>query len=101
MCKQIGSKQITRLIESVTEHDLENMPQAIKDRGWYDPLRILCNDGFVANPDCPMMMWYDDGVLIHSDVNKKVLIHDESNLKIYGVIGDIFKNSECEVTALF
>ncbi len=101
MCKGIGADKIKNLIESVTDEDLENMPSAIKYHGWYGPLRILLYDGFSADPDCPMMRWFIDGEEVHSVTCKKKLILEMPFHKVFGVIGSIFNNVECEVTALF
>ncbi|MBR5469657.1 MAG: hypothetical protein IKU78_04240 [Paludibacteraceae bacterium] len=101
LCKEIGKDRIKYLIEAVTDEDFKHMPLDIKYDGWYEPLRLMLYDGFSANPDCPMMKWYDDGEEVHCATQKKKLILDMGVHKIYGVIGSIFKNTECEVTALF
>ncbi len=101
MCKEIGPDRIKHLIETVTDEDLDHMPYAIKYHGWYEPMRILLNDGFSATPNCPMMKWYNDGEEIHLATSTKKLILDMPPHKVYGVIGSIFNNTECEVTAMF
>lgn len=101
MCKEIGKDGIKRLIESVTDQDLEQMPDAIRYHGWYEPLRIILSDGYTADRYCPMMRWYRDGEEVHMASYKKKLIFEMDNLKVYGIIGSIFFNTECEVTALF
>ena len=101
MCRDIGPDRIKNLIESVTEEELEHMPYSIKYHGWYGPLRILLLDGFSADPNCPMMKWYNDGEEVHMTACTKKLIFEMPHHKVYGVIGSIFANTECEVTALF
>lgn len=101
LCRGIGPDRIRNLIESVTEEDLEHMPYSIRYHGWYEPLRILLIDGFSADSNCPMMNWYNDGEEVHMATCTKKLILEMPSHKVYGVIGSIFKNSECEVTALF
>lgn len=101
MCKEIGKDGIKRLIESVTDQDLEQMPDVIRYHGWYEPLRIILSEGYTADRYCPMMRWYNDGEEVHIASCKKKLILEMDNLKVYGIIGSIFINTECEVTALF
>ena len=101
MCNEIGTDKIKDLIECVTDEDLENMPSAIKKGGWYEPLRILLYDGFRADPNCPMMRWFRDGEEVHMTSCTKKLILEMDTHKVYGIIGSIFNNTECEVTALF
>ena len=101
MCKGVGAEKIKHLIESVTDEDLENMPSIIKYHGWYGPLRILLYDGFSADPDCPMMKWFNDGEEVHLATCTKKLVLEMPSHKVFGVIGSIFKNTECEVTVLF
>ncbi|MBR5119322.1 MAG: hypothetical protein IK100_11875 [Muribaculaceae bacterium] len=99
LCKQIGAEKITRLIESVTEESFKRKPRGIEFRECHEALKIILNDGFSANPSCPMMIWYNN-IEQYNVTNKKVL-HEEANHKIYAATGDIFRNNECEVTALF
>lgn len=101
LCKQIGAEQITKLIEAVTEQNLKRKPCGIEFKECYEALKIILNDGFNADPNCPMMRWYNNFDRFHGVAYKKVLLHEEDNHKIYAVQGDIFKNHECEVTALF
>lgn len=100
LCKQIGAEQITKLIETVTEQNLIRKPRGIEFIECYNALKIILNDGFNADPNCPMMRWYND-IEKNRGTTSKVLLHEEANHKIYAVQGDIFKNHECEVTALF
>ena len=100
LCKQIGAEQITKLIEAVTEQNLKRKPRNIEFKECYEALKIILNDGFNANPNCPMMRWYND-IEKYRGTTSKALLHEEANHKIYAVQGSIFRNNECEVTALF
>ena len=100
LCKQIGAEQITKLIEAVTEQNLKRKPRNIEFKECYEALKIILNDGFNADPNCPMMRWYNNIEKNHGTTSK-ALLHEEANHKIYAVQGSIFRNNECEVTALF
>ena len=100
LCKQIGAEQITKLIEAVTEQNLKRKPRNIEFKECYEALKIILNDGFNADPNCPMMRWYND-IEKYRGTTSKALLHEEANHKIYAVQGSIFRNNECEVTALF
>ena len=98
LCKEVGAEQITKLIESVTEQNLMRKPRGIEFSECLEAMKIILNDGFSADPNCPMMRWYNKR---YRGTVPKELLHEEANHKIYGVTGDIFRNNECEVTALF
>ncbi len=101
MCKDIGKVEIKRLIESVTDEDIEQMPTSVSYWDWCQPMGILLREGFHAEPYCPMMRWFSEGDLAHKTTCRKKLILEMDNRQVYGIIGSIFYNSECEVTAIF
>lgn len=101
MCIEIGKVEIKRLIECVTDEEIKQIPESLTYWDWYDPLRLLQYEGFHAEPNCPMMRWFSEGDVAHRTTCTKKLIYEMGRHKVFGIIGSIFNNSECEVTAIF